>query len=70
MTYQSKYRENKRLLEQYVAFLAECPSYDEILKLSSEIGRLNGQNQTIEKMEYQNTTKDISDYTIEVNALL
>ncbi|MCH4824275.1 hypothetical protein ML462_13955 [Gramella lutea] len=69
MTYEQKLRENKRLLENYVAFLSECTTYEDRLKLSSEIGRLNDQNKQIEKMEYQYTKKDISDTKIETNAI-
>lgn len=68
MTYQQKYKENKKFLQLYVDFLPECTTYDERLKLSTEIGRLNEQNKQIEKMEFADTKKDISDYTIEVNA--
>jgi hypothetical protein len=70
MTYQAKYKENKRLLEAFVAYLEHCTSYEQKLKLSTEIGRLNEQNQQIEKMEFAHTKKDISDYTITVNAIL
>ncbi|MEO2064467.1 MAG: hypothetical protein ABGW97_15905 [Christiangramia sp.] len=70
MTYQQKYRENKRLIEGYVSFLPECTSFDDQLKLSSEIGRLNDQNKQIEQMEYHHTKKDISDSKYEVNAIL
>jgi len=70
MTYQQKLRENNRLLENYVAFLPECTTYEQRLKLSSEIGRLNDQNKQIEQMEYQYTKKDISDSKINVNAML
>lgn len=69
MTYEQKLRENKRLLESFVAFLSECTSYEQRLKLSSEIGRLNDQNKQIEKMEYQDTKKDISDYKVEVTCI-
>lgn len=69
MTYEQKLRENKRLLERFVAFLSECTTYDERLKLSSEIGRLNDQNKQIEKMEYQETKKDMNDSILEVNAI-
>lgn len=70
MTYEQKLRENKRLLEQFVAFLGECSSYDERLKLSSEIGRLNDQNRQIEKMEYQEAKKDMMDSRLEVPAVM
>lgn len=70
MTYAAKYRENRRLLENYVNFLEECTSFEQKLKLSSEIGRLSHQNRHIEKMKFAHTKKDISDYTIEVNAVL
>lgn len=70
MTYAAKYRENKRLLEAFVQYLEYCTTYEQKLKLSIEIGRLNEQNQQIEKMEFAATKKDISDYSIEVNAVL
>jgi hypothetical protein len=70
MTYQAKYNENKRLLQGYVAFLPECTTYEDILKLSTEIGRLNEQNKAIEKMGFAYTKKDISDYQLELNAVL
>lgn len=70
MTYQTKYNENKRLLGLYVNFLPECTTYDDRLKLSTEIGRLNEQNKAIEKMGFAYTKKDISDYELELNAIL
>ena len=70
MTYRQKLRENKRLLEGFVNFLPECTTYEQRLKLSSEIGRLNDQNKQIEQMEYQHTKKDISDSKLEINAML
>lgn len=70
MNYQSKYNENSRLLRLFVDFLPECTTYDDKLKLSSEIGRLNGQNKLIEKMGFATTKTDISDYSLEINALL
>jgi len=70
MTSQSKHHENKRLLKEYVSFLEECTTYDQKLKLSSEIGRLNSQNKRIEKMSFEDIQIDISNYTIEVNAQL
>ena len=70
MTYQSKYRENECLLAGYVGFLEECASYDQKLKLSAEIGRLAAQNKQIETMEFAYTKTDISDYIINVNAVL
>ena len=70
MTYEAKYKENKRLLAAFVEYLEHCPTYEQKLKLSTEIGRLNRQNQRIEKMEFADTKKDISDYTVTVNAIL
>jgi len=70
MTYQSKYRENERLLAGYVGFLEECASYDQKLKLSAEIGRLSTQNKQIEKMEFATTKTDISLYELKIPACL
>ena len=70
MTFRNKYNENKRLLRGYVDFLPECTTYEDILKLSTEIGRLNEQNKAIEKMGFAYTKKDISDYELQLNAVL
>lgn len=70
MTYRNKYNQNKRLLRLYVDFLPECTTYEDRLKLSTEIGRLNEQNKVIEKMGFAYTKKDISDYELELNAVL
>ena len=70
MTYASKYRQNKRLLAAYVNWLEHCTNYEQKLKLSTEIGRLNEQNRMIEHMAYFETQKEIIEYTIEVNAIL
>lgn len=70
MTYQSKYRENERLLAGYVGFLEECTSYDQKLKLSSEIGRLNSENHQISKMEFATTQEQVINYSIDINAVL
>ena len=70
MNYQSKYRENERLLEGYVAFLDECTTYDDKLKLSVEIGHLDSQKKQIAKMEYANTKSDISNYELKIPACI
>ena len=70
MTFQTKYNENIRLLRLYVDFLPECTGYDDKLKLSSEIGRLNEQNKLIETMEYANTKMDISNYELKIPACI
>ena len=58
------------MLKLYIDFLPECTTYDDKLKLSTEIGRLNEQNKAIEKMGFAYTKKDISDYNLQLNAVL
>lgn len=70
MTFQSKYRENKRLIERYVNYLEECTSFGQKLKLSGEIGRLSRQNEQINKMEYSETREEMHDYSIIENSSL
>ena len=70
MNHLSKYRENNRLITNYIAYLDECTEYGDRLKLCAEIGRLQNQNERIEKMPYQDTRNDIYDWTIQTNALL
>lgn len=70
MTYARKHKENTRLIAGYMAFLSECSTYDQRLKLISEIARLHHQNQQIKQMEYQEVQKPITDYFIKINSTL
>lgn len=68
MTFKSKYNENRRLLQGYVAYLDHCTTYEQKLKLSTEIGRLQTQNEHIKKMSVEDFEQDINDYHIIVNS--
>lgn len=69
MIWSAKYRENSRLLRNYLAFLEECPNCESRLKLCEEITRLNQQNKAIEKMTFEEVKRDCNDYTVEVSAI-
>lgn len=70
MTYVRKHKENTRLIAGYMAFLSECSTYDQRLKLISEIARLHHQNKQIEQMEYQEVKKEMLVYFIKINSEL
>ena len=70
MTFQSKYKENKRFIQLYAEYLDECNSIDQKIKLSGEIGRLSVQNKHIDRMEYQETQQEYHYGKLEVQALL
>jgi hypothetical protein len=70
MTHQSKYNENKRFIEAYAAYLDECTSLDDKIKLSGEIGRLSAQNKRIGQMSFEESKREVHQYQIQVNALL
>tara|TARA_Y100001963_G_C6559762_1_gene343753 strand:+ start:95 stop:307 length:213 start_codon:yes stop_codon:yes gene_type:complete len=70
MNYQSKYRLNSRLIENYVAFLPECERLEDSIKLSAEITRLNAQNKQIEMMLTKDSKKQIKDYKIKEKSSL
>lgn len=57
MTYADKHKENTRLIAGFLAFLSECSTYDQRLKLICEIARLHQQNKEIEQMKFQETQK-------------
>lgn len=67
MNYQKKYRQNIDLLQRYADYLLYCESWEQRIKLSCEIARLQHQNETIEKMGYIETLKDINDYYITIH---
>lgn len=70
MNYQSKYRMNSRLIENYVAFLPECERLEDSIKLSAEITRLAAQNKQIEMMMTKDSQKQIKDYEIKEKSIL
>lgn len=70
MTYLKKHRNNIKQIRLYMSFLEECTDFDSRLKLITEIGRLNQQNQAIDQMSYEETKRNINDYTIEITAIL
>lgn len=68
MTWQKKYRENKRFIERYDTYLAEAElSIDSRLKLIAEIARLFNQNKQIEQMTVTQYHEDTRGYTIQLN---
>jgi len=70
MNYHSKYRQNKKLIWLYAEYLEQCKAVEERIKLSSEIGRLNIENDQIRKMPLEEIEKEYHTCKIEVNALL
>lgn len=52
-----------------MAFLEEVEDFDSRLKLITEIGRLNTQNNQIDKMSFEDIQQDCNDYTVEVSAV-
>jgi len=70
MTYRSKYRQNKKLIQAFAEFLDECTTIEQKIKISGEIGRLQAQNESIKRMPMEETEKEIIDYEIKVTVLL
>lgn len=68
MTHAAKYRQNKRLLQGYVEYLEHCTTYEQRLKLSTEIGRLQSQNEAIKQMSVQDYEQQAHDYQIVMNS--
>lgn len=67
MTWKQKYNENKKLIKLYDDFLvAVSVSFDDRLKLVTEIGRLNEQNKMIEQMPVARFHQDTNDYTFKI----
>ena len=59
MNWKQKHSENSKCITRYMASLEhEQLTYDQRLKLVTEIGRLNMQNQSIEKMSVSDFHKD------------
>lgn len=50
MTWRKKYKENKQLLTNYLAYVEHCTTYEDRLKLCVEIANLQRQQQYIEMM--------------------
>lgn len=70
MIWSAKHRENKRLIRNYIAFLAECSNIDTLLKLCAEINRLQLQNKEIEQMNFLELKQNSISQTIEVTSTL
>lgn len=70
MTFLKKHRNNAKQIQLYMSFLEEVKDFDSRLKLITEIGRLHTQNKQIDKMSYEETKRNINDYTIEITAIL
>ena len=62
--WQHKQKQNTDLIKRYVAFLPEAASFEDQLKLSTEIGRLNTQNIAIDNMTVKDYKDDYCDFTI------
>lgn len=71
MTWKQQHTKNKRFIRLYMEYLA-CPttklSYDDSLKLITEIGRLKLQNDWIDNMTVEDYYKDAHDWNIKKNA--
>jgi len=69
MTYKQKLKENTMLIALFDSYLMKIEhSFDDRLKLTTEIGRLNTQNQEILNQKISEFNNDINDYTIDVNS--
>lgn len=70
MTYQTKYKENKRLIQLFAEYLDECKTIDEKIKISAEIGRLTAENNRIGQMPLEETKEQYHYGILQVTAIL